>query len=605
MSILLKAERSVATYMLPLAPYLVAVPGGQPPPNGSTTTGGTYVKTNSGLRIKLRGGFEFNFPVLTGQSACEVTGPGIVVYAAEGTQDNVTRCTMDHTCTVTVELSFPADGKNSLGDREELLACFEYAAGQLVNALYVEDLADLLTQAEPDFTCLHVFGPRTQQSGFNEEGRLRTYRVVLQMMCTPGLIPAGTAPEVPDATEMWIEVNPVAGPVVGAGTEDDPKLVNTAIQFDSLLDTESIETFRLGPGVFLTRGAWAHPGNCILPTGGSVIGAGMDLTTIKLDPSALFVGLDDVAHLDTRVLIMGRHELNNGGFECSDLTLDGNMSAFEDIKVMTGLWVWGNACVIRNVRVRHIRGDRVRDLECFGIHLNNAETMGSWPNDDGGSLIQDCIVEDVPPTDAYISAFYIGYDYYGRTIIPTVVERCRAILTVGNQTCFSANCNTAIRDCTGSGSVYGFYNDTGTVEVLNIENCQFSDVRVGVSIYSTNPKPGLMKNSITVTGSEFSLVGLSTRIPIGIEFWDEVGTTPYSDVDIGDNTFLATGFPLVAISVLCPVASDIVFHDNIVSPGTTQNIDAATQAGAVVVTSNSYSTGGTVPGDFPPYNTPP
>jgi hypothetical protein len=208
MSILLQAERSVATYMMPLAPYMVAVPSAQPPgPDGPTVTGGTYLKTNAGLRIKLRSGFEFNFPVLTGQSACEVTGPGIVVYAAEGTQDNITRCTLDHTCTITVELSFPADGKSSLGDREELLACFEYAAGQLVKALYVEDLADLLTQAEADFTCLHVFGPRMQQSGFNEEGRLRTYRVVLQAMCTPGLIPAEAA-SAPMQMEQLEETEP-------------------------------------------------------------------------------------------------------------------------------------------------------------------------------------------------------------------------------------------------------------------------------------------------------------------------------------------------------------------------------------------------------------
>jgi hypothetical protein len=210
-------------------------------------------------------------------------------------------------------------------------------------------------------------------------------------------------------------------------------------------------------------------------------------------------------------------------------------------------------------------------------------------------------VEDVPPTDTYISAFYAGYDRYERTILPTVVERCQAILTAGNQTCFSANCNTTFRDCTGSGSVYGFYNDTGTVEVLNIENCHISDVRVGISVYSTNPKPGFWKNSIMVTGSDFSLAGSSSDIPIGIEFWDQVGTTAFSDVDIGNNTFLATGFPLVALSILCPVASDITFHDNIVSAGTTQNINAATQAGAVVVSSNSYSGGGTVPGNFPPY----
>src|SRR4029453_6861862 len=89
------------------------------------------------------------------------------------------------------------------------------------------------------------------------------------------------------------------------------------------------------------------------------------------------------------------------------------------------------------------------------------------------------------------------------------------------------------------------------------------------------------------------------------EFWDKVGTTAYNDVDISYNTFLATGFELVAMSILCPVASDITFHNNIVSPGTTQNINAATQAGAVVVSANSYSTGGFVSGDFPPYLPPP
>jgi hypothetical protein len=587
MSALLKSERSVKKWLLGEAAYLV-------------TGDGTFVITDKGLNISVRGGAGYFLPVTCGQDEVEVSSPGVTVYCQEATGLEYAMCADNWLVGIDIELRFPADPR--VAGETNVLAAFEFAAQQLGAALLRNDLLERLSEQELEFTAIQQTEPWVQRSGFGTgagQERLRTYNY--ETTIEVAMSDLGPESETPDPTEMWIAVNPVSRAVSGAGTEADPKLVSTAIEFDSLLETEGIRTFRLGPGVFLTRGAWAHPGNCILPTGGSVIGAGMDLTTIKLDPGALFTDLDGGVHPDTRVLIMGLLDQNNGGFECSDLTLDGNMSAFDASRVMAGLWVWGNACIIRNVRVRHIRGDRARNLECFGIHLNNAAPVGSWGADDGGSLIQDCIVEDVPPTDTYISAFYAGYDRYERTILPTVVERCQAILTAGNQTCFSANCNTTFRDCTGSGSVYGFYNDTGTVEVLNIENCHISDVRVGLSVKSTNPKPGFWKNSIMVTGSDFSLVGSSSDIPIGIEFWDQVGTTAYSDVDIGDSTFLATGFPLVALSILCPVASNITFHNNIVSAGTTQNIDPATQAGAVVVSDNSYSGGGSVPGNFPPY----
>jgi len=174
--VLMQLEQHAQAHLLGVAPFLI----------GSS---GSYILTEQGARIRLSSGYEFNFPVLTGQGPCEVIGPCLVAYANEATQQE--GFTLNHNATLAIELRWPADAESNLGTREELLACFQYAAGQLQIALYRHDLAKLLTESitGDEFTCFFVMPDPVQESLFDAAARLRLYRMRLTCIVASDLIP--------------------------------------------------------------------------------------------------------------------------------------------------------------------------------------------------------------------------------------------------------------------------------------------------------------------------------------------------------------------------------------------------------------------------------
>jgi len=175
-SLPLKVERAFARYLTSVAPFLIG-------------KGGSYVLTDTGLRIKLTSGDQFDFPVLPGQSICEVSAPAIVAACLSATQDITSMYTLNHRCSVEVTLFFPADADpGGLGTPQELLDCFEFAAKGLVENLYCDDLDTLLKQYEPDLTILHCTGPRTQRSGWIQEQRTRVFVVAFDVIATPAVL---------------------------------------------------------------------------------------------------------------------------------------------------------------------------------------------------------------------------------------------------------------------------------------------------------------------------------------------------------------------------------------------------------------------------------
>ena len=99
--VLLQLEAHAQKYLLGQAPFLIAASG-------------SYLLTDLGLRIKLSSGFEFDMPVLTGQGACEFSGPALIAYAPECSQLS---CTLNHEALLEVELRWPADAESGLGTR--------------------------------------------------------------------------------------------------------------------------------------------------------------------------------------------------------------------------------------------------------------------------------------------------------------------------------------------------------------------------------------------------------------------------------------------------------------------------------------------------------
>jgi hypothetical protein len=177
--VLLQLEQHAQRWLLGVAPFLIAETG-------------SYILTDKGLKIKLASGYQFNLPVLTGQGACEVSGPCLVAVGVEAVQIG---CTLNHDATLGVELRWPADAKLGIGTREELLACFIYAAGQLQTALYRTDLSDLLTESITGdaFTCFRVAqGGRVQTSAWDKRNRI--YRIEVKCEVASAYVPKNTPP---------------------------------------------------------------------------------------------------------------------------------------------------------------------------------------------------------------------------------------------------------------------------------------------------------------------------------------------------------------------------------------------------------------------------
>lgn len=413
--------------------------------------------------------------------------------------------------------------------------------------------------------------------------------------------------------ELWVGPGNNPNLVTGAGSYLDPRLVSTSAQFDAVLETPGIRTYLLKPGVYYTKGNWVHSGGCVLPDGGNIIGAGMDRTFIALADDAVFES-GGAPRRDANILWMGIPYQNSAQYILSDLTLDGNRRAFTD-KVIGGVVIWGNHAIVERVRVKSINGDPVpiggdHNLESFGISLRNSEPVGTWPHEDGGSLISDCWVEDTPD-DSYVSGIYPGYRDYGRPLLPTTVQRCKSELGMvrgNNQACFSANHLTAFNDCYGSGGQFGFYNDTGPVRGFIVDRCVIENCRIGVSIKGvllTDFKRGVSINKSSFRLRGFPLATPNPQEPIGVEVWDNQGGSPlgmlYADWNIVNNAFFGTDIPagghFYAVSLLAPVLRSFRFKNNIVPVGTYQHVVAPTPP--PVIGENWLEDGTYVPDDFP------
>lgn len=165
MSVCLKVERALQRYLLGSAQFFVAADG-------------NYVRTDKGLKITLRSGFGFFLSVLRGQDDVEAVAPGVIAACPSAVQ--LEPGTLTHLAEIEITLRYPVDEGQS---QRFLLDAFEYASGQLVQALYRDDLPSLISQTEDGFTCTWAPGTWTQASGWVE--RLRTYQLKRQIVVVP------------------------------------------------------------------------------------------------------------------------------------------------------------------------------------------------------------------------------------------------------------------------------------------------------------------------------------------------------------------------------------------------------------------------------------
>lgn len=182
----------------------------------------------------------------------------------------------------------------------------------------------------------------------------------------------------------------------GSGSVTDPYDGSTAAKFDALMDSFPAYTkIHLGPGTFLSNGSgWGTPLGFFMKKGQQVLGAGRDLTIVKLMNAFPISGTNPwyAAELFTH-----RYNVDGSDSVVADLTVDCNSDYFAtqlgvNSYKLNAVTLRGNNCTIRNVHVIHGHGDFASRLEASTV------VIATWY--DGlanqsitGAVIEDCLVD--------------------------------------------------------------------------------------------------------------------------------------------------------------------------------------------------------------------
>lgn len=270
-------------------------------------------------------------------------------------------------------------------------------------------------------------------------------------------------------------------------------------------------TFRLYPGVYFTKGAWAHPKNafCQISSEQRLIGAGSERTHISLSGNPVR-STGGVMRPDLSVLRVGDGHGGARQMGVEGVTIDGRYSVQGEALVTVGLRFFGSHVRCEDVRVIGLRGSTALGHEAFGIStINDAKAGGSATQ--GAAIFRDCVVEACAP-DAYLSGFSIGYRANGATILPSLVDNCRVDGGSGNHAAFTACHATEFRSCSSKGTKVGFYNDTDSVEDVLLDGCDFEASYAG--IYLVTQKPEDFKRRVRAIGCNFDLIGDSGPVMV-------------------------------------------------------------------------------------------
>ena len=308
---------------------------------------------------------------------------------------------------------------------------------------------------------------------------------LLQAILLGQLLSATNARAVVTTKEYWIDDD-------GVGTFDgslaNPFDGSTQAKFDSImsqLTTNQNITIHLLPGTYRTSGAYPHP--WLLDSGTRLVGAGTDVTIIKLQdnpPSGAAAVVSKPATIEVEV---------------RDMTVDCNGSTSSSQYVANGVVLWGERSVIRRVKVINTIGVHSETFPIYIQPLNSDST--SNPNGIG-SLISECEVSSVLGSAVWTSCSAIGIDAGEGTI-----EKCRVILPIltpagtTNTTTFAYNCanvkNLRLIGNYSQGGSEGFYADTQNCTNLLIADNIFKNCWAGIYLgYHDYADDVLIRNNI-------------------------------------------------------------------------------------------------------------
>jgi hypothetical protein len=226
---------------------------------------------------------------------------------------------------------------------------------------------------------------------------------------------------------------------------------------------------KLGPGVYQTRGF-------ILEPGGSLVGAGMDKTTIRLEGPS-------------RLAINGWAAVESHGARVADLTIECGVVSSDTNFARCGIggnrWVNG---VVERVRVRGLGSF------CPKLH-ERSESFGIILSGSSNSIIRDCIVEK--NNGGYVSAFCIsGVNVTGSNLTARfrydgswsrkigVWGGALQAFTVSGGTSQNGSRNLAYLNCRTENAAYGVFGDSG----VRVDGLVLSNITGSLKSYPWLPK---------------------------------------------------------------------------------------------------------------------
>lgn len=255
--------------------------------------------------------------------------------------------------------------------------------------------------------------------------------------------------------------------------------------------------FILQPGDYTTRGIWNFITNfdgCMLPPQSELIGAGSQVTTLKLlNPVTSTAGsglYPQYAVLTGGNRISGSNVLPATRSKVTGLTIDCTYNM-----PIIGLQLWTTNATVEDVVVTNVWGDWNTTWEGFGILINNS---GNINKIDGGHSIKNCKV--YVKAGAYATGLYVGCVERSVPLEHSVVENCKVLcydIGVLPHAAYGINSQTTIKNCESYGFDYAIFNDTGNSKNTFILDSVFRKIGYSYIALRANHSGWYRENIIT------------------------------------------------------------------------------------------------------------
>lgn len=215
----------------------------------------------------------------------------------------------------------------------------------------------------------------------------------------------------------------------GAGTVADPYhggLVGSVSQFDTIMKLADVAktnvVVHLGPGTFLTKGFVDGGSGWQIRAGVKIIGSGIDVTILKIDPTGAASGTHVFAISHPLQIAAPPPTITTqvDAAEVMDLTIDCSANSASTATAFGGVRLMGNAARVRRVKIinwgARTVGGPPPPPRAFGIVCLTGDPLGGAYGIDSTG-IEECyalspFVEVTNSAGATITAFSVGHWKY-------------------------------------------------------------------------------------------------------------------------------------------------------------------------------------------------